>query len=86
MSKTDWKKERDNAGIARWRSKVNREYTVEIVSWRSQNMRGGEEGFSGWGYGYNAKNGKGIQSSPHFFEEKKDAIKWALNYMKKHKY
>ena len=78
-----WKKVKDNAGIITWRSEKDPKFTIEIVSFKSQRMK---DDFSGWGYGYNAKNGKGLQNSPHIFNTKKEAMNWAINYMKNRKY
>jgi len=78
----NWKKESESYGITVWRNTKKPELTVEIVSFESQRMD--EEDEWNWGYGYPALHGKGIPSSPHIFETKSDAKKWAVKYMRKH--
>ena len=80
-----WHKEREVYGNISWRNENNPDLTVEIVSWDSQGVdTETDEGFSGWGYGYPAIKGKGIPSTPDFFESKTEAKEWAVKWMRSH--
>ena len=77
MSKL-WDK-KESSGITVWRNKADPSYTVEIVSFKSQDVD-----MDGWGYGYPAYNRKGLFNTANVFSTKKEAISWASQYMKDH--
>ena len=78
MARRDWKIEGYNANI--WRNKYNPSLTVEIWDFNREEER--EIGAKY--YGFPAINGKGIESSPDFFQTRKEAENWARDYMRTH--
>jgi len=82
IKKGKWSKSVSYNGILVWKDKDDPSYTIELVPWSSQDVDEGD--YEGqWGYGYDARNGKGIPNSPEIFESKSQAMRWANEMLKK---